>query len=210
LTICKHEEQLYKDATLFFSKDNVETIAHVIPTMDRIDNMLKDSMTEPLTPAVKHALKFARQLMNKYYARTDLSNVYRIAMGKWCTSINDVLEADAPLVLHPQMKLKYFQTNGWKQDWIDTARELVMEEFVKYDKVPEPQIASAPVDDFMDFGDIPMDNVAEVSELETYLAQPVEKVRDVISWWWDHRAAFPKLSVMALDYLSAPGVFFIR
>jgi hypothetical protein len=49
--------------------------------MDRIDDMLKDSMTEPLTPAVKHALKFARQLMNKYYSRTDLSNVYRIVMG---------------------------------------------------------------------------------------------------------------------------------
>ena len=75
------------------------------------------------------------------------------------------------------MKLKYFQSHGWKQDWIDTVREMVTEEFAKYDKVPDLQIASAPVDDLMDFGDIPMDNIAEVSELETYLAQPVEKVR---------------------------------
>jgi hypothetical protein len=43
--------------TLFFSKDNVtvKTIAHIILTMDQINNMLKDSVTEPLTPAVKHS-----------------------------------------------------------------------------------------------------------------------------------------------------------
>ena len=175
--------------------------------MDRIDNMLQDSASELLTPAVKHALKFTRQIMNKYYSRTDLSNVYRIAMGmsdvlivcRWLTSL---------VVLHPQMKLKYFQSYGWKQEWIDTVRDITTEEFSKYNKVSELQNASAPsaADDLMDFGDIPMDNIAEVSELDTYLAQPVEKVRDVIAWWWDHRAVFPKLSSMALDYLSAPGM----
>jgi hypothetical protein len=72
---------LFKDATLFFSKDAVETIAHVIPTMDRIDAMLKESITEPIAPAVKHALKFARSIMDKYYSKTDLSDIYRIAMG---------------------------------------------------------------------------------------------------------------------------------
>jgi hypothetical protein len=72
---------MYKDATTFFSQDNVATIAHVIPTMDRINNMLKTSAAEPLTPSVRHALKFARKIMDKYYSKTDLSNVYRIAMG---------------------------------------------------------------------------------------------------------------------------------
>jgi len=46
---------MYKDATLFFSQDNVVTITHVVPTMDRIDAMLSNSATMPLTPAVKHA-----------------------------------------------------------------------------------------------------------------------------------------------------------
>jgi hypothetical protein len=72
---------MYKDATLFFSQDAVATIAHVIPTMDRIDAMLSGSSTEPLSPSVKHALSFARKIMDKYYSKTDLSNVYRIAMG---------------------------------------------------------------------------------------------------------------------------------
>jgi hypothetical protein len=72
---------MYKDATLFFSQDAIATIAHVIPTMDRIDAMLSSSSTKPLSPSVKHALSFARKIMDKYYSKTDLSNVYRIAMG---------------------------------------------------------------------------------------------------------------------------------
>jgi hypothetical protein len=72
---------MYKDATLFFSQDAVATIAHVIPTMDQIDAMLSSSSTKPLLSSVKHALSFARKIMDKYYSKTDLSNVYRIAMG---------------------------------------------------------------------------------------------------------------------------------
>ena len=72
---------MYKEATVFFSQDSVATIAHVIPTMDRIDTMLSDSSTEPLSPSVKFALSFARKTMDKYYSKTDLSNIYQIAMG---------------------------------------------------------------------------------------------------------------------------------
>jgi hypothetical protein len=72
---------MYKDATLFFSQDNAVTIANVVPTMDRIEQMLSTSAATPLNPAVKYALTFARKLMNKYYSKTDLSNVYHIAMG---------------------------------------------------------------------------------------------------------------------------------
>ena len=79
---------MYKDATLFFSQDNVVTIANVVPTMDRIDDMLSSSAKTPLHPAVKHALTFARKLMDKYYSKTDLSNVYRITMGTLCSFIH--------------------------------------------------------------------------------------------------------------------------
>ena len=74
---------MFKDATLFFSQESAATIAHVIPTMDKIDGMLTDLATEPLCSSIKHALTFARSLMNKYYSKTDASNVYRIAMGKY-------------------------------------------------------------------------------------------------------------------------------
>jgi hypothetical protein len=72
---------MYKDATVFFSQDNAVTIPNVVPTMDWIDTMLSGSAKTPLAPAIKHVLTFAHQLMDKYYSRTDLSNVYCIAMG---------------------------------------------------------------------------------------------------------------------------------
>ena len=72
---------MYKDTTVFFSQDSAVTIANVVPTMDQIDAMLSSSARAPLAPGVKHALTFACQLMDKYYSKTDLSNVYCIAMG---------------------------------------------------------------------------------------------------------------------------------
>jgi hypothetical protein len=51
-----------------------------------------------------------------------------------------------------------------------------------------------------------MDGINQPHELDEYLSQPIEKVRDPIAWWWDHRHTFPKLSNMALDYLSVPGM----
>jgi hypothetical protein len=72
--------QMFKDATVFFSQDTVPTIAHVIPTMDRIDALL-NSPLHALNPAVNAALAFARKTMDKYYSKTDHSGIYRIAMG---------------------------------------------------------------------------------------------------------------------------------
>jgi hAT family C-terminal dimerisation region len=57
-----------------------------------------------------------------------------------------------------------------------------------------------------DFLDIPMDGLKEVNELDDYLSQGIEKVSNPVTWWWDHRKVYPKLSVMALDFLSIPGM----
>ena len=50
-----------------------------------------------------------------------------------------------------------------------------------------------------------MDGIQETDELDEYLSQAIEKVRDPIVWWWDHQKVYPQLSAMALDYLSIPG-----
>lgn len=60
-------------------------------------------------------------------------------------------------------------------------------------------------DEEFDFANIPMDDVRDRDELEEFLAQPIEDVRDPLKWWWEHREAFPYLSAMAFDYLSVPG-----
>ena len=60
--------------------------------------------------------------------------------------------------------------------------------------------------DVIDFFDIPMDGIQEHDELDEYLSQAIEKVRDPIAWWWNHRKVYPRLLTMALDYLSIPGM----
>ena len=110
--------------------------------MDRIDTVLRDAGTTALAPSVKHALMFACKLLDKYYSKTDLSNVYRVAMGRLSFSLHYCTVKLCAIVLHPQLKLKYFQQHGWEKEWINTAEEIVREEFKKYDvsnnKVPSP------------------------------------------------------------------------
>ena len=53
-----------------------------------------------------------------------------------------------------------------------------------------------------------MDGIVEINELDEYLSQPIERVRDPLIWWWDHRQTYPQLSAMAFGFLSAPGMSF--
>ena len=43
-------------------------------------------------------------------------------------------------------------------------------------------------------------------ELNRYLSTDPEAVEDVLAWWYARRGLFPRLSRMALDYLSIPGM----
>ena len=44
-------------------------------------------------------------------------------------------------------------------------------------------------------------------ELDRYLSTDPEATADAIQWWLEHRAMYPNLCRMALDYLSIPGEF---
>ncbi|KAJ6489930.1 hypothetical protein C8R45DRAFT_763643, partial [Mycena sanguinolenta] len=94
---------VFKDATLYFSSESHSTITQVIPSMDRIDNLITATIVNPprtsvgpsrraLHPSILSALQLAKATLNKYYSHTDSSNIYRIAM-----------------TLHPNYKLEYFR-----------------------------------------------------------------------------------------------------
>ncbi|KAJ7142448.1 hypothetical protein C8R44DRAFT_590417, partial [Mycena epipterygia] len=95
--------QVFKDATLYFSSGSHCTITQVIPTMDRIDDLITATIVNPsrtsgpskrvLHSSILSALQLAKSMLNKYYSHTDSSNIYRIAM----------------IVLHPNYKLDYFR-----------------------------------------------------------------------------------------------------
>lgn len=45
----------------------------------------------------------------------------------------------------------------------------------------------------------------ERSELERYLSTDTVPVEDALSWWFENKHVYPRLSRMAFDYLTIPG-----
>ena len=62
--------------------------------------------------------------------------------GYVVNGVGVLFHTDYCLVLHLQMKLKYFQQHRWSKAWVDTAKEIVREEFAKY-KVPQATAATS-------------------------------------------------------------------
>ena len=74
--------QIFKHGNLFFSC-NTPSISTVIPAMDHINEYLATAcQNTKLSKAIHAALALGKQTLNCYYNKTDLSDVYRIAMGK--------------------------------------------------------------------------------------------------------------------------------
>jgi hypothetical protein len=77
---------VFKHVTLLFSSDEKSTIAYIITTMDKIDDLLTSTIVStsthrPIHNSVCKALNLTKITLNKYYSHTDTSNVYCIAMG---------------------------------------------------------------------------------------------------------------------------------
>jgi hypothetical protein len=73
---------VFKHATLFFSR-GTPNIATVIPAMDYINKVLTANadLSAEFSSPVKAALMMGKKTLDRYYSITDMSDVYRIAMG---------------------------------------------------------------------------------------------------------------------------------
>ena len=68
---------------LFFSHD-APNISTVIPAMDHIDEYLATAVRNvKISKAIRAALALGKQTLNRYYNKTDHSDVYRIAMSEF-------------------------------------------------------------------------------------------------------------------------------
>ena len=110
-------------------------------------------------------------------------------------------------VLHPGLKLEYFHRQSWEAEWIDEAKDLVRKEFShNYGGTASDSTATEPsasTMDFADFGNISV-TTDTANELDRFLQEPVENVKEPLKWWFLNCSAYPKLSRMALDFLSVP------
>ena len=55
----------------------------------------------------------------------------------------------------------------------------------------------------------PLRTTAVIDELALYLGTELENITDPVQWWHEKKATYPRLSRMALDYLSIPGTFIL-
>jgi hypothetical protein len=107
----------------------------VIPVMDHLDQHLATSaLRSSLPPSIRAAATLGKRCLNKYYTMTDHTEVYRIAMGKPLLSLYLFLFTTS-VVLHPHHKLEYFKKAKWDEEWIETAKNIVREEFERSYKV---------------------------------------------------------------------------
>ncbi|CAA7270540.1 unnamed protein product [Cyclocybe aegerita] len=173
----------------------------VIPAMDHIDETLATATwNKNLSPSIHAALAIGKRTLNRYYNKTNHSEVYHIAM-----------------VLHPCHKLVYFKNAGWQDEWIEAARSIVWDEYDRtyvfmdtgIESTSGAPIAQTTLQSLNIFDNLPSlaaPTPCELrDELERYLSTDPEFVTDPLSWWYKRRTAYPHLHRMALDYLSIPA-----
>lgn len=119
--------------------------------MDAIDEALATGIIDNniLSEPIRHALSIGKKTLNKYYALTDNSTIYRMAMStsRFLFLVEYVLTR--MIVLHPSFKLEYFRKAGWSDEWIAEAVTVTREHWERRYKPSEPTaVDSAMVCDF--------------------------------------------------------------
>ena len=74
-------------------------------------------------------LPLEKKTLNRYYDKTDQSEVFRIAMSMIRFFMFYLHYSHLFLVLHPRHKLTYFENADWPDDWIKKAKEIVRAQF---------------------------------------------------------------------------------
>jgi hypothetical protein len=109
--------------------------------MDHIDRVLATNAIENRSGlAVQAALSIGKKTLNHYYSKTDLSKIYRIAMGKYYHLFTYLFAKLSLPVLHPRHKLDYFKKANWQQDWINVATAIVRDEYEHTYKVAQGDV----------------------------------------------------------------------
>lgn len=77
--------QVFYDATLYVSKKGSPNLPMVILAMDLLDEVLTDHSLDEIKylPSICTACAMGKRTLNRYYNKTDESEMYRIAMSMY-------------------------------------------------------------------------------------------------------------------------------
>lgn len=102
-------------------------LADIIVHYDALDGIYAGMCNDKELPAYhRHAANRGRVTFNKYYQKSDESEMYRLAI-RMCLFLRSVLIIyfrDRFIVMHPSMRMLYLTAAGWEPDWIETAVEI--------------------------------------------------------------------------------------
>jgi hypothetical protein len=181
--------RLFKEATDFFQKLEVPTLADTLPSFDLIRSHLLEAKTDSTThPVVKHACVKGITLLSKYQELFDKTAIYYIN-----------------LVLHPSLKLHYFrQRFHGSREAEKRVRDTWTADYRPKDSAATDSTSAKPSNPFEQ-----MHKIASLGdELDDYLLMPPENVGETgVVMYWDKilRRKYPQLAKMALDYFTAPA-----
>ncbi|OJT11999.1 hypothetical protein TRAPUB_11453 [Trametes pubescens] len=217
--------EVFKDATLYFSRDT-PNLAMVIPAMDHIDNLLTTQTRafSPLSLPISGALRLAKKTLNQYYKLFDMSVTYRIAMimhpGHKMRYFENAHWPAGWLKTACKLVREEYDSFYLNQDAADDSDDGGMDNNNDEEAAMEAQPSRkhkraepSTVDIKLPLGANIFDhlpsmaglgNSDDLDELDCYLSAPTEKINDALTWWVERRRTYPKLSCMALDYLSIP------
>ena len=99
--------------------------------MDHINKVLATSSDDrdQFSLPIRVALVIGKNTPNQYYNNADSSETYHIALSTYHSHISEVLLITFWSDLHPHHKLSYFKTQDWKEQWVDTAHNIIHAEY---------------------------------------------------------------------------------
>ncbi len=139
LVLIMMSPQHFLEATLRMSAKQRPLLHEVIPVIDLLESMLARTVANTaLMPAVRVAASYGQAILNKYYEKTDDSVMYRCAIRTHLITDHMVSQLThlRLLVLHPKHKTSYFKRQKWPQLWIDTALDVLRDEWARYKPAP--------------------------------------------------------------------------
>ncbi|KAK7047943.1 hypothetical protein VNI00_006271 [Paramarasmius palmivorus] len=203
--------KLFDDLTHLFSEKEVPLVHQVVPMMEELEHSLERVRDAEYMPKVIRIAAIASLLvLGKYYALTDDTDVYRIA-----------------IVMCPDKKLAWFEkSEDWREEDRKEVGEIVRrrwkesyEQSVSASSAARPErgpvakrrrvqseFSSGRLNDSSDEED-----GGDKDELEAYLSAPpvskkeIKGAGGVLKWWESMRTTRPRLAQMALDFLTAPA-----
>jgi len=162
--------------------------------LDKFETLKQQQQFEPRSP-FKAMINLGWKKLNKYYALSDQTPVYRLAV-----------------LLHPRYKMAWFKLHRReRKEWMDEVMKVARASYNAYELrySDEVLLRSEPASKMSDFETLNAinDDLFILDDLERWLQEPVDPDPSVdpLQWWKLHQHRFPVLRCMAFDHLAAPA-----